>query len=346
MMSVSLRNLTFALVAMAAIGTSCGPADKGTVAVKELPTDSLGPIGVVIDSLTDLMHKRPTDHSLYLKRAEVLLAVGQLNYALADAGRAFLMDSTDFEVHLTLADIYFRMAKPDRTKVYLERARTLAPKEKEPYYRLAEFNLFLQNYQECITNANEALRIEEQDPRPYFLKGIAYKETGDTTRAIDHLMTSLQHNPENVDALVELGIMAYGRKDAKAENYFNNAIRIKPDSKEALYGLGMFYQENDRLNEALATYTRILAIDSTYAMAHYNMGYIHYEYLRSYDEAIKEFSLAYRKNPGYAQAVYMRGLCFEAKGDVSRAAAEYNLALKIDPRYAKAADGAKRVLRK
>lgn len=347
---VNMKSWLIRSVAMMAVIASMLACNSGGPSgandVKTIPTDSLGVVGHVIDSLTDLMKKQPTDHTLYLKRSEILLAIGQLNYALADAGRAFLMDSSDFKVHLTLADIYFQMRKADRTLGYLKKAQALAPNDKEPYYRLAEYHLFLQNYQDCITNANEALKIEEQDARPYFLKAMAYKESGDTTRAMDNMLTSLQHNPENVDALVEMGIMAFGKKDAKAESYLKNALRLKPKSREAMYALGIIYQESDKLNDALAQYTELLKVDSLYAPAYYNMGYIHYEFLKMYDQAIQNFTDALRVAPGYYQAAYMRGLCFEAKGDVSRAQAEYNLALKIEPSYRKAADGLNRVLKR
>lgn len=345
MKSWLIRSIAALTVVASVLACNTG-GPNGANEVKTIPTDSLGVVGHVIDSLTNLMKQRPTDHSLYLKRSEVLLAIGQLNYALADAGRAFLMDSSDFKVHLTLADIYFRMGQPDRTLNYLKKAQGLAPTNKEPFYRLAEYHLFLQNYQDCITNANEALKVDEQDARPYFLKAMAYKESGDTTRAMDNMLISLQHNPENVDALVEMGIMAFGKKDPKAESYLKNALRLNPRSREALYALGIIYQESDKLNEALATYTELLKVDSLYAPAYYNMGYIHYEFLKMYDQAIQNFTNALRVAPTYHQAAYMRGLCFEAKGDVSRAQAEYNLALKIEPSYRKAADGLNRVLKR
>lgn len=299
---------------------------------------------VKLDSLTALLEKDPDNTDLLNERAKVFLEVNQTNYALADVGRALLLDSTVAKYYLTISDVYFRLNKPNKCKNALVKAVELQPDYTEPLYRLAQFELYLRNYQQSINYANDMLRIDSRDDRPFMVKGLNYKELGDTAKAIENYLEAITENPDNYDAYVELGILHYSMGNPLAEGYLKSALEIRPEGIDALYALGMHYQSTDKLNEALETYTRIIDIDSTYAAAYFNMGYVQYQYLQLYEEALANFDKAVQANPKYYQAVYMRGLCFEARGDVARAKREYGYALELNPNYKKAADGMQRVL--
>jgi Tfp pilus assembly protein PilF len=76
------------------------------------------------------------------------------------------------------------------------------------------------------------------------------------------------------------------------------------------------------------------------------MGYIKYQYLQLYNEALANFDEAVKVDSKYYQAVYMRGLCYEAKGDVARAKQEYSYAIQLNPDYGLAAAGLTRLVSK
>lgn len=296
-----------------------------------------------LDSLTKLIEKDPDNTDLLNERAKVFLDVDQVNLAVADVGRAILLDSSVAEYYLTISDAYFRLNKPKKCKNALLKAVQLQPEFKEPLYRLAQFELYLGNHQESINYANKMLRIDAQDDRPFMIKGLTYKDAGDTTKAIENYLEAVTQNPDNYDAYLQLGLMHFGRQEEICESYFKSALDIKPEGIDALYSLGLYYQNVDKLNEALDTYTNITSIDSAYSAAYYNMGYIHYKYLKENRLALKHFNEAVKVNPKYYQAVYMRGLCYEAMGDVAKANREYSYALELKSDYKLAADGLQRL---
>jgi tetratricopeptide (TPR) repeat protein len=301
---------------------------------------------VRLDSLTNLLENDPDNANLLNERAKAFLEVNEVNFALADVGRALLIDSTVASYYLTISDVYFRLNKPKQCKNALLTANRMQPTFTEPLYRLAQFELYLGEHQKSIDHANQMLRIDSRDDRPFMIKGLCFKELKDTTKAIQNYLEAISENPDNYDAFVELGILHWAKKDPLAEGYLKSALDIRPDGLDALYALGMQYQGTDKLNEALETYTRILELDSTYRTAYYNMGYIQYEHLQLYDEALANFDRAVKVDPKYYQAIYMRGLCFEAKGDVAKAKREYSYALELNRNYRKAADGLTRLLSK
>lgn len=340
------RTVVFiAFLVVAIIG--CNTADKPEKKVEaESAVEEFSPQMARLDSLSQLLEKSPNNTELLNERAKIFLEVNEVNFALADIGKALLIDSTVAKYYLTISDVYFRLNKPMQCKNALLKATELQPDYVEPLYRLAQFELYLGNHQKSINYANDMLRIEARDDRPFMIKALCFKDLGDTTTAIQNYLEATTQNPDNYDAFVELGVLHWARKNPLAENYLKSALDIRPDGVDALYALGMQYQQTDKLNEALETYTHILQIDSTYRTAYYNMGYIQYQYLQLYNEALINFNRAVKVDPKYYQAVYMRGLCYEAKGDVARAKQEYSYAIQLNPNYKLAADGLTRLLNK
>lgn len=338
------KAFAFLSVLLLAIGCNAptDTADSGPVQ----PVKEALPGEAKLDSLTKLLESRPDDAFLLNERAKVFLEVNQTNFALADVGRALMLDSSKADYYLTISDIYFRMEKPKMCLNALKKAHDLDPEMKEPLYRLAQFSLYLDKYQDCIDYANAMLEIDARDDRPFLVKSLCYKQMGDTAKAVQNLLSAVTQNPDNFEAYMDLGVIHLRKNDPLAEQYLKTALDIRPDDILTLYDLGLFYQQNDRLNTALQTYTRILELDSTYSNAHYNMGFIYYQYLKEYDQALSSFDRAVKLNPKYYQAVYMRGLCYEAKGDIQRAKGEYSYAIQLNPDYGLAADGLNRLVGK
>jgi tetratricopeptide (TPR) repeat protein len=333
----------FLAVAIVGCDSADGPVKEAQV---ESVVEEVTPQVARLDSLSQLLEKSPSNTELLNERAKTFLEVNEVNYALADIGKALLLDSTVAKYYLTISDVYFRLNKPVQCKNALLKAHDLQPNYVEPLYRLAQFELYLGNHQTSINYANDMLRIDARDDRPFMVKALCFKELGDTAKAIHNYLESTTENPDNYDAFVELGVLHWAQNNPLAENYLKSALDIKPDGVDALYALGMQYQQVDKLNEALETYTRILQIDSTYRTAYYNMGYIKYQYLQLYNEALANFDEAVKVDSKYYQAVYMRGLCYEAKGDVARAKQEYSYAIQLNPDYGLAAAGLTRLVSK
>lgn len=340
------RFLMLCMAIAVLIGCDRSASTDSSVVEKQTAATEAFPGELKLDSLTKLLDKDPSNTRLLNERAKVFLEVDQVNLALADVGRALLLDSSVASYYLTISDAYFRLNKPNKCKNALLKAIELQPDYIEPLYRLAQFELYLGNHQQSINYANDMLRIDARDDRPFMVKALCYKELGDTTKAIQNYLESVTENPDNYDAYVELGILHWAKNDPLAEGYLKSALDIRPNGIDALYTLGMFYQNTDKLNEALETYEKILKIDSTYSQAYFNMGYVQYEYLQLYNEALENFDKAVKVNPKYYQAVYMRGLCYEAKGDVAKAKREYSYAIELNSNYKRAADGLQRLLSK
>jgi tetratricopeptide (TPR) repeat protein len=332
------------IVVAASLTAILGCRSDGESGSLEMVQDSVIQFVNPFDSVSSLINNNPDNPELLHQRGKMFIAAGDLSVALGDLGRAIMIDSSRSEFFLTISDIYFKANQPAKSMAALKKAGELAPDDTEVPLRLAEFYLYIQNYTEAVKATNEVLKLDNRNDRAYFLKGFCYKEIGDTIKAVEQYQKAVENNPDHVDAYVEMAILYDIKGDPIAEKYYQNALKVNPNSKEALYGLGLHYQDFDRLNEAIITYTSLVEKYPTNASAYYNMGFINYEFLNNQNQALQYFNDAVIADPEYVSAIYMRGLCYEALGDVSKAKAEYQFALQKDGSFQLALNGLERLL--
>jgi tetratricopeptide (TPR) repeat protein len=141
-----------------------------------------------------------------------------------------------------------------------------------------------------------------------------------------------------------LGKLYASEKHEYAEDYYDNALRIKPNSIEAIYNKAIYLQSIEEYEEAYFLYDQIIELDSASYFAYYNKGYIMLISDSSYSGAIKEFEKSLRFYPYYFQAFYNIGLCYENQGDYEKAKEYYSKSLEINPQYDLAAYGLSRLL--
>jgi tetratricopeptide (TPR) repeat protein len=293
------------------------------------------------------INKKIADDSLnaasYNQRAELYIKAEKLNNALSDVNRAITLNEKLPVVYLTLSDIYLLQGKPGNALEAIQKSLSFDNKYVEAYLRMAKLYLIMKDYEKTGINLNKVINLDPNNAKAYFLKGFALEENGDTIRAIESLQKAVALDPQYYEAYIELGSLYALKKSPLAAGYFNSALNVKPTSKETLYMLGMFYQENNQPNQALSIYKRMISLDSSNKLPYYNSGYVNMVYLSKYSEGAESFTKAIKIDPKYLEAYYNRGYCYELSGNAPKARLDYEKALKITPNYPKAVEGLNRL---
>jgi tetratricopeptide (TPR) repeat protein len=203
----------------------------------------------------------------------------------------------------------------------------------------------IQNYTQAIEYADAALKRNMYAAEAYYLKGMIFYEKKDTAKAISSFITAVEQESNYYEAYIQLSVLHFNQENDLAKGYIKNALRIKPKSPEALYHYGLWCQEHGEYNEAIETYHKILEI-KPFREALFNLGFIHQEYLKVYEEAINFYTQAISSDKNYFEAYYNRGLCHEFLGNYRQAELDFRKALEINPDYDYAALSIGRVLKK
>jgi len=316
--------------------TSCTNSVKETennnAAVKDTLNAEVN--SVELKNLNELLKSDPNNSHLYYKRGQVYLGFKDFTAAIEDANRALKIDSLKTDsFYILLTDASFISGQTRMAKTALERCIKNIPTSAKAYLKLAEMYFFVKKYQESITNINSALKIDPTNALGYFLKGMCYKESGDTALAISSMQTACEQDDKYYDAYVELGSILAAKRSNLCIEYFNNALRVKPQSTEVIYFVGKFYQDTKRIPQAVDAYNKLLSIDKKNKHTLYNLGAINYTYLKDVEKAKGYFTQAIDADAEYAEAYLARGICFEDLKNFADAEADYKMAIQTKTNF-------------
>jgi protein O-GlcNAc transferase len=146
----------------------------------------------------------------------------------------------------------------------------------------------------------------------------------------------LEIDPNHVDALHFLGVLAHqaGRNDV-AVDLIGKAIARNGRVPFFHNNLGNALKAQGKLEEAVASYRRALALVPDYFDAHYNLGTA-FQLQGRLEEAAASYGRALILKPDHAQTHSNLGNALQAQGKLAEAAASYGRALAHKPDYAEA----------
>ena len=143
----------------------------------------------------------------------------------------------------------------------------------------------------------------------------------------------LQVEPRHPDALHFLGLIAQqvGRYEIASE-LIGKAVTVRPSS-QMHYNLGIAFQAQGKLDQAIKSYRQALALQPDFAEGHDNLG-IALQAQGQLDEAITSYRKALSLKPGLAGTHYNLGNALQELGRLDQAIASYRQALLLKPDFA------------
>jgi tetratricopeptide (TPR) repeat protein len=81
---------------------------------------------------------------------------------------------------------------------------------------------------------------------------------GKRQSAILLLRTLVDHYPDYFEAQVDLGVALFAEKEPEGRTHLEAALRLRPDSAEAAYDLGVLEEDAGHIDEAVKMYRRTL----------------------------------------------------------------------------------------
>lgn len=292
-----------------------------------------------IDSLSVLIRENPYADSLFYKRSYYFAFSGDITRAISDMEVAKKLNPEKVEYYLDLADFELNRGESRIAKNILDGAYEKFPENVEVMIRLANIYMAIGQYKEARTKLILASRIEPRNANLYMLSSIIFTEIGEDNRAIEELQKAVMYDPSFYDAHVMLGLINARLGNDMAIDHYENAMRVQPGNPEAVYNLGMFYQEKGMYDKALEIYQKGLdEVDARMQHFLFNQGFIYENYKNDYTQAISFYDSVIQYHPDDYRAFYRKGLCLQAMGKPDEAMVAHDMALKINPKFEEAYD--------
>jgi tetratricopeptide (TPR) repeat protein len=295
-----------------------------------------------IDALSEQIAKNPKNDSLLVSRAAAFYKEGLFDEAIKDMARAMTIDSINPNYHHILADIYMDNNNSRLALKTMERAVELHPERIPTLLKLAEYQLIVKQNQESIKTTSRILQIDKQNAEAFLMMGLNLKEMGEKDRAIAAFKNAVAADADLVDGWVNIGILLDEKKDKKALEYLETALRIDSTSEEALHAKAQYFQNRNQLKEAIAIYKQIPRFDKNNADAFYNIGLLYMD-LDSIRQAKNNFNIAVNVDPQYILGYFYRGVASEKLGELKEAKADFEQTINLSPNYQPAKDALEKV---
>jgi len=154
---------------------------------------------------------------------------------------------------------------------------------------------------------------------------------GQVAEAMEHFRLSLHIQPDNPDALFNLGnaCAKLGNWDEAVEDY-QGALKIAPAQADILDNLGFALVMNKQYTDAITNFEESLKLDPDSADAHNNLATVLFIEQR-FDEAAQQYREALRLNPDNPQIYANLGDALVRLGQIPDAVNCYQEALRLNP---------------
>ena len=273
--------------------------------------------------------ENPKNADLYFQRAKVFHTIGNTKEALFNVRKAIELDGKKIDYYLLEADVFFARGETSMSFDALNQAIKTDRKSLDAHLKMAEISIDLQDYNRAMESIKNIIDLDKVNAQAYFMRGWVFKETGDTLRAVEDYKKAIEYKSDYEDAFEELGNLYAIKGDALAVDYYKSTININPKNINAMYNLGLFYQEHGATQQALDMYQRVLKINPSYTNAIYAVGYINYEEKQDYLTALDCFNKAIKSDSTYYEAYDARAEVYKKLGKTAEANKDFETALRL-----------------
>jgi tetratricopeptide (TPR) repeat protein len=169
-----------------------------------------------------------------------------------------------------------------------------------------------------------------------FMEASAFHQQGRLADAERVYSDVLRQQPNHLDALIRLGVIAAQTgKAERAVEPFRRAVKLNGTIPSIHRNLGMALFELKRFKEALASFDRAIALKPDYAECHNSRGLTLRELKRS-AEALVAHDKAIVLKPDFAEAYCNRGLALQDLEKPIEALSAYDKAIALRPSFPEA----------
>jgi tetratricopeptide (TPR) repeat protein len=284
-------------------------------------------------------------------QARELLTAGDAAGAKALLTSSLGQSPRDHDATCVLARVYMREQDYDNAAKYAEKAVKLADSVAEYHLWLARASLgktmksgMIGAFMSARNGKSEYERAIALDPANaearfelcmYYL--IAPGMVGGSKDKAREQATALEAMSPLYGSYAWAGYWEREQQIAKAESLYNRAVGLDTSSTAtALYGLGYFYERNQKLDQAGAVFKQIAENRPSDLVALFNMGRVYASAKANLDDAEDAFKRYLREGPApngpdAAAAHYRLGIVYDLKDVPDSAVAELRQAVAQAP---------------
>ncbi|MBI4455224.1 MAG: tetratricopeptide repeat protein [Acidobacteria bacterium] len=249
----------------------------------------------------------PTNATAQLNMAILLAGADRMEEATKYAQKAVQLDPSNAEAWIELGKIQTLTDKQEEAQDSFRHSIQLQPKWSEAHRLLVNLLSKGSKLAEVNSVLEESLKSNPDESEIYTLKGEWATRAGDLLSALRAYGRAHELNPTASTTFDLAMVYARSGMDPLAEEYFTQAVKMKPDFGEAWFNLGILKDRQKRAADALAAYRQAEANGIQEAKLWYRMGFL-YAQLQDAEKALVYLAKAIQTDPPHWKAALREDL--------------------------------------
>lgn len=237
----------------------------------------------------------------------------------------------DASLFSELADIYVATGQPEKALAKYRLAQTSDPSFVGAHIGIAKIYLQQNEAAKALEALKQAESTQPQNPQIHLMLADLYEKKGDRASAQYHgMLGGKSGNVQPVKPVQPAREQAASADQNKAVETLKLAIKENPDKVELFEKLGALYRSLEKDDEAIAAYQEAAHLKSTSSDVYLNLGVLQ-EKRNHIDEAVVAYKQAISAKPDNADAHLRLADIRNARGLYQEAATHYGDFLKLKP---------------
>jgi len=162
----------------------------------------------------------------------------------------------------------------------------------------------VRHWENSITLFKHSISVTAENPIAFYNLGIAYRQKGDLTAAIENFKKAAQLSPDLAHIQNNLGVALIEKGDfPNALNAFGKVIELQPGHAGAHNNIAMILYRQNKFEAAREHFLAAVKLRPDYANAHYHLALILGQQGLK-EDALNHYRQAIQINPAYGIAQY------------------------------------------
>jgi tetratricopeptide (TPR) repeat protein len=251
-----------------------------------------------LEAVNFAIEQFPYSSSLFVRKADILIATQNYHEGLAILAKAELLDSNDINVYILKTDAYLALDYQEKAAALLE---------------------------EAIIVFDGADKIEL-----LFELADVYDDYEDFEKVFNCLKLVLEQDPSNEEALYKICFWAdYTGKNEESIKIHQEIIEEHPYSHLAWFNLGTAYQGLKLYEKAVDSYQYAIAIDEKFDYAYRNLGDAYLQ-MKRYRDAIEALQKVLELSMPEEVIYEAIGYCYDKLKNPAQARFNYKKAVHLN----------------
>lgn len=265
--------------------------------------------------------------------ARMLMEAGELDLAKEKIDKALLLDNTDIENHLVLAEIYLAREEADLAEeILLDIETKIDPSDLDVYYVVfSMIKEFKEDFTSSYSYLKKSISADASNEDAWDRLWVVAEFAGEQADLISFCNAVLDKDPYNSHAWHVLGLSSFSEMEIdNAIEAFDMAINLDPDNEVSHRLLSECYIKQDKFKEALPSFEYLYKNFDQEVDVLLRYGYC-LEMLEQLEKARALYRKALGIDPSNADAHFRMGMAFIYEENISRAIQSFNKAIDFAP---------------